>query len=92
MTEPVPVAQAFAAIGAKMKRRHFNAALATMLAASARAQSGAPPLRVPRLQPGDTIALINPSAAFYEREPYAVAAESLQALGFKVRLLSAAVL
>ena len=88
MTEPVRVAQAFAAIGAKMKRRHFNAALA----ASARAQSGAPQLRVPRLKPGDTIALINPSAAVYEREPYAVAAESLQALGFKVRLLSAAVL
>ena len=68
-----------------MNRRHFTAALAAILAASARAQSGAPPLRAPRLKPGDTIALINPSAAVYEREPYAVAAESLQALGFKVR-------
>jgi len=68
-----------------MNRRHFTSALAAMLAASARAQSGAPPLRAPRLKTGDTIALINPSGAVYEREPYAVAAESLQALGFKVR-------
>ena len=68
-----------------MNRRHFTAALAAMLAASARAQGGAPPLRAPRLKPGDTIALINPSGAIYEREPYAVAAESMQALGFKVR-------
>ena len=68
-----------------MNRRHFTAALAAMLAASARAQGGALPLRAPRLKPGDTIALINPSGAIYEREPYAVAAESMQALGFKVR-------
>jgi muramoyltetrapeptide carboxypeptidase len=72
-----------------MNRRHFTAALAALLAASAsnsaRAQSGASLLRAPRLKPGDTIALINPSGAVYEREPYAVAAESLQALGFKVR-------
>ena len=42
-------------------------------------------LRPRRLQPGDTIALINPSGAIYEREPYAIAGESLQAMGFKVR-------
>ena len=42
-------------------------------------------MRPRRLQPGDTIALINPSGAIYEREPYAIATESLQAMGFKVR-------
>jgi muramoyltetrapeptide carboxypeptidase len=42
-------------------------------------------LRAPRLQPGDTVALVNPASAIYERQPYEVAAESLQALGFKVR-------
>jgi muramoyltetrapeptide carboxypeptidase len=44
-----------------------------------------PTIYPPRLKPGDTIALVNPSSAIHEREPYAVAAESLQALGFKVR-------
>lgn len=44
-----------------------------------------PPLRARRLRPGDTIALVNPSAAVYERAPYEIATESLQALGFKVR-------
>ena len=44
------------------------------------------PLQVPRrLQPGDTVALINPSAAVYERQPYEVAHDTLKALGFKVR-------
>ncbi len=42
-------------------------------------------LKAKRLSPGDTIALINPSNAIYERAPYAVATESLQALGFNVR-------
>lgn len=44
-----------------------------------------PLLRAPRLRAGDTVALINPSGAVYERAPYAIATESLQALGFKVR-------
>ena len=43
------------------------------------------PLRARRLQPGDTVALINPSGAVYERAPYEIATETLQALGFKVR-------
>jgi muramoyltetrapeptide carboxypeptidase len=48
------------------------------------------PTRMPtllprRLQPGDTVALVNPSGTVFPREPYAVATESLQALGFKVR-------
>ena len=52
---------------------------------TAEAQAGAAFVRPPRLQAGDTIALINPSGALYEREPYAIATESLQALGLKVR-------
>jgi len=71
-----------------MDRRDFAAALGSMLAAAslpASAQAAAGLLRAPRLKPGDTIALINPSGAIYERELYAVATESLQAMGFKVR-------
>jgi muramoyltetrapeptide carboxypeptidase len=44
-----------------------------------------PLLRAPRLRAGDTVALINPSGAVFERAPYAIATETLQALGFKVR-------
>ena len=66
------------------------AAAASPLPAAAHGQSAlpqvAPPqLRAPRLRPGDTIALINPSSAIYERAPYQFATEALQALGFKVR-------
>jgi muramoyltetrapeptide carboxypeptidase len=42
-------------------------------------------VRPRRLQPGDTIAMVNPSGAIYERAPYDIATQSLQALGFKVR-------
>ncbi len=42
-------------------------------------------LRPPRLKAGDTIGLISPSAATYESRPFAIAAENLQALGFKVK-------
>ena len=71
-----------------MQRRTFSTALATMLAAAsmpAFAQSRPAFIRAPRLKPGDTLALINPSGALFEREPYAIAAETLRALGFKVR-------
>lgn len=44
-----------------------------------------PLLKPRRLQPGDTIALVNPSGAVYERAPYEIAHETLAALGFKVR-------
>ena len=44
-----------------------------------------PTLRAPRLRAGDTIALVSPSSALYEREPYTLAIETLQAMGFKVR-------
>ncbi len=69
-------------------RRLFMAATAATAAAPfalpVSAQT-APAIRPKRLQPGDTIAFINPSSAIYERAPYEIAAESLQALGFKVR-------
>jgi muramoyltetrapeptide carboxypeptidase len=75
-----------------MQRRQVVAAAlgaaASSVAAPLAAQGAAatPPLLKPRrLRPGDTIGLINPSGAIHEREPYLVAAESLQALGFKVR-------
>lgn len=75
---------------AEMDRRRFAAALGSLLAAAAApmpatAQAGPALLRAPRLKPGDTVALFNPSGAVYEREPYAIATESLQALGFQVR-------
>ncbi len=44
-----------------------------------------PLLLPPRLQPGDTVALVNPSGAIYEAAPYAYAAEVIAALGFKLR-------
>ncbi|MBC7938285.1 MAG: LD-carboxypeptidase, partial [Chitinophagaceae bacterium] len=51
----------------------------------AQAPARLPPMRPRRLHSGDTVALVNPSGAIYERAPYDVAIESLQALGFKVR-------
>ena len=67
-------------------RRHFIAAAAALAAGpAAPAQASPAELRARRLRPGDTIALINPSGAIYERAPYALATESLQVLGFKVR-------
>ena len=59
--------------------------VAGLVPAAATAQARPTPLRAPRLKPGDTIALINPSGAIFERAPYTIATESLQALGFKVR-------
>jgi muramoyltetrapeptide carboxypeptidase len=74
------------------RRRFIGGGAATLGAAAAAAvpaaaAAPAPPqlLKAPRLKPGDTIALINPSGAVYERAPYAVATETLQALGFRVR-------
>ena len=72
-------------------RRQFFAAAgaatvaATATAAAAQTAPRQPLIRARRLQRGDTLALINPSGAIHEREPYRVATESLQALGFKVR-------
>ena len=69
-------------------RRSFLAATAATATASfapAASAQTTPLIRPKRLQPGDTIAFINPSSAIYERAPYEIAAESLQALGFKTR-------
>jgi muramoyltetrapeptide carboxypeptidase len=44
-----------------------------------------PLLRPRRLREGDTIGLINPSGAIYERAPYEMAHEAMAALGFRVR-------
>jgi len=39
-----------------------------------------------RLKAGDTLGLISPANAAYEREPFQIAVEALQALGFKVKV------
>lgn len=72
-----------------LPRRHFLAGAAlsatTMGLALPAAAQAQPLLRAKRLQPGDTVALINPSSAIYERAPYEIARDSLQAMGFKVK-------
>lgn len=45
-----------------------------------------PPLLATRLKAGDTLGLFSPANATYEREPMQMATESLQALGFKVKV------
>jgi muramoyltetrapeptide carboxypeptidase len=72
------------------QRRHLLQAAAAIGAAGGTAMAPLQahtkaPLRARRLQPGDTVALVNPSGAIYERAPYETATENLQALGFKVR-------
>lgn len=73
-----------------MDRRHFlqTAPLGALAATggSAAAAGRAPLLRPRRLQPGDTIGLISPANASFEREPVALATEALQALGLRVQL------
>jgi muramoyltetrapeptide carboxypeptidase len=74
-----------------LHRRQWLQGAAAGLAAAAgagQAQTAAQApalLRPQRLRPGDTVALINPSGAIYEREPYERAAENLRALGLQVR-------
>lgn len=65
---------------------HFSAA-ATGLLANAQAVTANPAatLRPPRLRAGDTLGLVSPANATFEREPLRIAIESLQALGFKVK-------
>ena len=41
--------------------------------------------RAPRLKPGDTVALVAPSSALFEREPVDLALEAVRAMGFQVR-------
>ena len=44
-----------------------------------------PLIRPRRLQPGDTLGLVNPSGAIYETAPFEQTHRALQALGFKTR-------
>ena len=69
------------------RRRFAQSVAATALAAAVPviAAPRRPPIYAKRLQPGDTLALLSPANATYEREPLAVAIEALQALGFKVK-------
>jgi muramoyltetrapeptide carboxypeptidase len=64
---------------------HFSAAAAGLLSARPGQTQAAAPLRAARLRPGDTIGLVSPANATFEREPLKLAIESLQALGFKVK-------
>ncbi len=64
---------------------HFSAATAGLLAAARASQAAGGPLLAPRLRPGDTVGLVSPANATFEREPLKIAIESLQALGFKVK-------
>ena len=75
-------AAAAAALGALSPARAQTAAPAR----AARPNAAPEPLRARRLRPGDTIALVSPANATYEREPLEIAVESLEALGFKVKL------
>ncbi|KQV53241.1 LD-carboxypeptidase [Pelomonas sp. Root1217] len=63
----------------------FSAATAGLLAAAQPVHAAGGPLLAPRLRPGDTIGLVSPANATFEREPLKMAVEVLQALGFKVK-------
>ncbi|MFT7722747.1 MAG: LD-carboxypeptidase [Roseateles sp.] len=69
------------------RRRLLQLAATALPAAAAQATPSAAtaPLRAPRLRPGDTLGLVSPANATFEREPLRMAIESLQALGFKVK-------
>jgi muramoyltetrapeptide carboxypeptidase len=69
----------------QLDRRHLLAAAAA-LPWAAQAASPMGPLRAPRLKEGDTLGLISPANATFEREPLDTAVEALQALGFRVKL------
>jgi muramoyltetrapeptide carboxypeptidase len=64
---------------------HLGAGAAGLLASAAPATAAPEALRAPRLKPGDTLGLVSPANATFEREPLKMAIESLQALGFKVK-------
>ncbi len=78
-------------------RRQFIQSLPLGVAAAGSSISGAaqtgspaaparPTLLAPRLRPGDTLGLVSPANATFEREALQIAVEALQALGFKVKL------
>lgn len=60
------------------------AALASS-AAIASAQAKASPIKPPRLKPGDTLGLIHPSSATFQRMDLEIAIDNLKALGFGVK-------
>ncbi|MFG6464265.1 LD-carboxypeptidase [Roseateles sp. DXS20W] len=64
---------------------HFGAAAPGLLAAAGAASATPAPRLARRLRPGDTIGLVSPANATFEREPLRMAIESLQALGFQVK-------
>ena len=83
-----------------LQRRHFvrsltvggvlvsdpGVALSTGRAGSRSATAMPERLLAPRLKEGDTLGLVSPANATYEREPMQFAIEAVQALGFKVKL------
>ncbi|MCY4745165.1 LD-carboxypeptidase [Pelomonas sp. UHG3] len=62
-----------------------TAAAASLLAGTSASAHAAGPLRPARLRAGDTLGLVSPANATFEREPLRIAIESLQALGFQVK-------
>jgi muramoyltetrapeptide carboxypeptidase len=71
-----------------LQRRHLLPLVAGLSTAATAAPT--PPLLPRRLRAGDTIGLISPANATFEREPWRLATEALEALGFKVKLGEAA--
>jgi muramoyltetrapeptide carboxypeptidase len=77
-----------------VQRRQFVQSLSLGVAAATGTAQAAvnavastwPTLLAPRLRPGDTLGLVSPANATFEREPLQIAVEALQALGFKVKL------
>ncbi|MFN4146857.1 MAG: LD-carboxypeptidase [Runella sp.] len=71
-----------------MERRNFLQLIASVPAAGTALLTPSPPItkrKPPRLKPGDTVGLVCPAAPAYSRETVKIIAESMQALGFKVK-------
>lgn len=80
-----------------LQRRQFISSISLGAATTGSVAAGAasvvdtsavawPTLLAPRLRPGDTLGLVSPANATYEREPLQIAVEALQALGFQVKV------
>lgn len=80
-----------------VQRRQFIQSLSAAAATTGSVAAGAasvvytraetwPTVLAPRLRPGDTLGVISPANATYEREPLQIAIEALQAMGFKVKV------
>jgi muramoyltetrapeptide carboxypeptidase len=69
-----------------MERRNFLQSLASVpLVASVSLAKTTPIIKPERLKMGDTIGLLYPAGAAFSKEEVRITAESLQALGFKVK-------